>query len=244
MSFKALLLVGVIFSFLTTGTVAQDTSLIMEKYFERLGGKDKVSGVTASSERSFNWFRTSKTQNSEEATPIEVQVLTKEPVYRKFTSYDFFGNITNEFFYNDEGLTDVSKFSVRKEKTSPISVSVCSAKDLYKLYSEGHLKYYGLKEFKGNKYYVIKSDDQKRNEIFYFNQETFLLEARQFEDRPDRVDYFKDYRKTNLILHPFLFESFENDTLYYRQSTVEFMFNQEIRRTEFRYNPKSRDKEN
>jgi thiol-disulfide isomerase/thioredoxin len=170
--------------------------------------------------------------------------LIKEPYYRLFTSFDIWGNTTNRFFYNEKGLTDVSKHSIQKEKLEPVLVSICLAKDLYQLYIGGFLEYDGRENFKGKSYHVIKSNNQKQNEVYYFDEVTFLLEARRIVARPGRVDLFKDYRDTNLILHPFLFESFENEVLYYRQETVDFTFNREFDDKIFVFNEREYEEQN
>ncbi|MDZ4810484.1 MAG: hypothetical protein SGI96_19780 [Bacteroidota bacterium] len=94
----------------------QSLDFVMDNYFKNIGGESIVSTITASRETSFNWFRTQKNNDPEKSIPIKAITIIKTPFFRKFTSLDLWGNVSNEFFYNNKGQTDVSRYSVLKEK--------------------------------------------------------------------------------------------------------------------------------
>lgn len=226
--------------FFCTNTFGQSLDFVMDNYFKNIGGESIVSTITASRETSFNWFRTQKNTDPEKS--IKAVTFAKTPHFRKFTSYDIWDNVTNEFFYNDKGLTDVSKYSIHKESDKPTDVSICSAVQLLKLYQSGSLEYLGEQYIDETQYYVVSRVNEENSEWYFFNQQSFLLEAKKFSDRPDRIELYKDYKSTNLIKHPFLFEIHENGQLLYRQSTTEFEFNPEIDNEIFYFNQKEYEK--
>lgn len=222
----------------------QSLDFVMDNYFKNIGGESIVSTITASRETSFNWFRTQKNNDPEKSIPIKAITIIKTPFFRKFTSLDLWGNVSNEFFYNNKGQTDVSRYSVLKEKQKSLKVSVCSASQLLKLYRSGALKYLGEQYIGDTQYYVVSKINEENSELYFFNQQNFLFEAKKLSDRPDRIELFRDYKSTNLIQHPFLFEIHENGLLLYRQSTTDFEFNPEIDDKVFYFNQNEYEKRN
>lgn len=228
---------------ITVNVSAQTLERTMDNYFGKIGGKENVERITVLKEVSFNWFRRNAEDDPERAKPIKTMTLTMSPVYKKFVSFNDKGDPVNEFYYNEKGYVLAMGDYVEKKKIqTPVSVGIAS--DLYKWHSKQILFYDGEKSIGENDYYVIKKDDGKSIDFFYFNKKTFLLEASQLKEWPDRITYYRDYRVTNMILQPFLLESYQNDVVYYRQITDSCAFNPEINTEVFYFNEREYERRN
>lgn len=226
-----------------TCTFAQSLDQIMENYFSKIGGKEKVASINSSKETSFNWFRKNKEEDPEKARPIKTTTILREPYYKKFVSYDSKGNWDNEFFYNEKGSV-LAMGSVIQKRMGSTQVTVCTASDLLKWYEEQSLKYYGEKNLGGENYYVISKNENKDFQFYYFNKQTHLLDASQLQDWPDRITYYKEYKMTNFVLHPFLQESYQNGSIYYKQITESYEFNPVVDSKLFYFDEKEYEKRN
>ena len=216
---------------------AQSLEEVMDNYFEKICGKDKVALIRSSQEISLNWFRRKKDDDPLNAKLIKTTTILKVPYYKKFVSYDSKGNVENEFFYSKKGSVLAMGSVIQKNKVQN-PISICVASDLLESYQKKKLDYRGERNLDGENYFVIGKGEGKGAQLFYFNQKTHLLCASQLQDWPDRITYYKEYRKTNSILHPFLLESFQNQIIYYKQITDSYEFNPEIDDHIFYFNEK------
>jgi thiol-disulfide isomerase/thioredoxin len=219
---------------------AQSLDEVMNNYFKKIGGTEKVAQINSSKETSLNWFKSNQNDSPTTANSINVTTISMTPYYRKFTSFDTKGFVTNEICYNDRGVSYGTGDVITKDVTK-IKITVCIANDLLKLYKNHRLKYVGEKNLGGNSYYVISKKEDLKTEFFYFNKQTYLLEASQFQHLPLKIDYYRNYSKTNMILQPFVLESYMKDILQYRQITKEFEFNPKINKGIFYFNAKEYD---
>lgn len=215
--------------------MAQSLEPVMENFFAKIGGKEKIVQINSSKETSFNWVKTINSNDPETSKSIKTRTVIKAPYSRKFVSFDAIGNIDNEFFYNEKGAV-FAMGSVIEKKSGETKVSVCAASDLLNWYTKYKLTYIGEKMIGGEDYYKIRKDDGNNIEFFYFSKETHLLVASQLADWPDRITYYKKYEITNAIMQPFLLESYQNDVIYYKQITESYEFNPEIDSKIFYFN--------
>jgi len=215
----------------------------MEDYFVAMGGENQIYKIKSTRETSYNWFRRNSEDNPEAAHAIKTMAILLKPHFKRFVSFDKKGNWNNEFYYNDKGsVMAMGDFIQRDSKT--IDVSLCAASDLLYWYQNKKLAFIGEATIDKNRYYAIKRENKASSEVFFFNKETHLLEAKKSSDWPDKVEYYKDYRSTNLILQPFLFEIFNGDEISYRQQTVEFEFNPDVDNKIFYFNQKEYEERN
>jgi len=226
--------------FFCTESFCQSLDQVINDYFAALGGKEQVYRIKSTRVTSFNWFRRNSEDNPEDAQAIKTRTILLKPHFKQFVSFDKKGDWNNEFYYNEKGsVMAMGDFIQRDSK--PIQVSLCAATDLLDWYDLGELEFLGLEMVNGKEYYLIS---RNANQLFYFNKDTHLLVAKKNRDWPDKIEYYYDYRSTNLILQPFLFETFNGDRISYRQQTVEFEFNPEIDERIFYFNSKEYEKRN
>lgn len=236
-------LLVIMYFFLSTESFCQTVEQVIGDYFDAIGGMQQVDKIKSSKETSFNWFRKNPQDNPQETQAIKTMTILLKPHFKRFVSFDKKGSWNNEFYYNDKGsVMAMGDFIQRDSKT--IDVSLCAASDLLYWYQQQKLKFIGEDSIDKKTYYILKREDKASSEVYLFNQETHLLEARKSSDWPERIDYYKDYRSTNLILHPFLFETFNHDKVNYRQQTVEFEFNPEIEIEVFYFSQKEYEERN
>ena len=221
----------------------QSLELVMDNYFKAIGGKEKVDQIKATKEVSFNWLKHKLSGNSDSTKGIKTQTILKEPFYKNFVSFDSKGNWSNEFYYNEKGSVLAMGSIVQKGKDR-IQISLSLSSDLLKWYQSGILEYLGKDKLKGNEYDVVRKMYNGKAEHFFFNASTYLLEASKNQDWPDRLTYYSEYKKTSLILHPFLLETYEHDILVYRQISESFEYNPEINDQIFYFNEKEYEKRN
>ncbi len=222
---------------------SQSIELVMENYFEEIGGREKVAQIKASKEVSFNWFKRKPSDNPDSAKAIKTQTILREPYYKLFISYDEKGNGSNEFYYNGKGSV-MAMGSVIQKSSDRIQVSICLASDLLKWYEKNRLTYFGKDKLKGEEYDVISKTGNGKTEFFFFNTKTHLLDAYKNKDWPDRITYYSAYKESNLLSHPFLLETYDLDNLIYRQTTDSYEYNPEIDDEIFFFNEKEYDARN
>ncbi|MBP9926744.1 MAG: redoxin family protein [Cyclobacteriaceae bacterium] len=233
----------IIVCFFCTESFGQSLEQVMEDYFVAMGGENQIYKIKSTRETSYNWFRRNSEDNPEAAHAIKTMAILLKPHFKRFVSFDKKGNWNNEFYYNDKGsVMAMGDFIQRDSKT--IDVSLCAASDLLYWYQNKKLAFIGEATIDKNRYYAIKRENKASSEVFFFNKETHLLEAKKSSDWPDKVEYYKDYRSTNLILQPFLFEIFNGDEISYRQQTVEFEFNPDVDNKIFYFNQKEYEERN
>jgi thiol-disulfide isomerase/thioredoxin len=237
------IIISLLSCFFVFNSFGQTLKHIMDNYFAQIGGAEKIAIVNASEEISFNWFRISPSDDPEKAKPIRTMTVLKYPCYRRFVSYDSKGNWDNEFYYNEKGLVS-ARGSFIEKKTGQIQISVCVASDLLNWYTKNSLKYNGEDTINGKTYFVISKDVDNDTQFFFFNKDTHLLDASKSKNWPYRITYYRDYKRTNLILQPYLLESYQNDVIYYRQITEHYKFNPEIDMGIFYFNKNDYEKRN
>ncbi len=233
----------VLISFLSLCTYAQSLEQVMESFFTKIGGKEKVASIKSSKEISYNWFRRNSEDNPEKTKPIKTMTIAKEPYYKRFVSFDSKDNWTNEFYYNEKGSV-MAMGSVIEKGADPTPISICTAADMLEWYVKGKLKNHGKDRIKEEEYDVISRVENNGLEFYFFNTKTHLLDASQKAEWPGRVIRYKEYKETNLILHPFLLENYQNEIVFYSQATEVFEFNPTIDDRVFYFNEKEYEDRN
>jgi thiol-disulfide isomerase/thioredoxin len=226
---------------LSIATYGQQASDILEPYFDQIGGKETVSEMHSSKEATSSLYVHSTFTNQvsipyKKPTPISFVNVTKLPCFRKATAFDSKGEVYHVILYNDKGRTSVNGTSSVHEEKETFPVSIDPGVDLLKLYNQNKLSLIGEELKNGVLYQVIQSIDKSGDFLYYFNNDTHLLDASVNSAWPNRVTYYKDYRPTNGIMHPFIMESFDNDVMFWQQTTSSIEFNPPIDNKIFYYN--------
>lgn len=222
---------------------SQSLVLVMENYFKMIGGSDKVAQINASKEVSFNWFKRKQSDNPDSSNSTKTQTILREPLYKRFISFDEKGNWSNEFYYNEKGSV-LAMGSVIQKSSDRIEVSACLSRDLLKWYEKNKLKYLWKENFNGQEYDVVSKTDNGKTEFFFFNTKTHLLDASKNKDWPDRITYYSVYKETNFISHPFLVETYDHDDVIYRKTTETFEYNPVINNKIFFFNESEYEERN
>jgi thiol-disulfide isomerase/thioredoxin len=213
-------------------TYCQEASEILEPYFLAIGGKEMIAQMQASKESSTGLFIPSvlaldPNPLAKQPDPLNLVVVTKLPCFQSFIVFDSKGAIFRRTRYNEKGrVTEADQF-VSKEPTVT-QVTIDPGVDLLRLYMDKKLSFEREEIKNGISYLVVLSKETNGNFHYYFNGVTHLLDASVNLEWPTRIKYYKDYRQTNGILHPFLVESYQNDVLYYQNITTSMEFNPAI----------------
>lgn len=243
--FSRLFMIRIVFviCLFCTDTFGQSLELVMNNYFIAVGGKNQVTKIKSTKETTFNWFRRNSEDTPEKGQAIKTMTISSVPYFKRFVSFDKKGNWNNEFYYNEKGSVIAMGDYIQRD-SKPIKLSLCAATDLLELYVNKKLEFLRLDTIDKKVCYIIEKADSGSSEFFYFNRESHLLVAKKYSNWPDRIDFYRDYRSTNLILHPFLFETFNGGRIGYKQQTIEFEFNPEIDKKIFYFNQKEYEKRN
>lgn len=229
---RLLLSLFTFFNCFSTTAFSQEVTEIMEPYFKAIGGKEKIAELKAVKEAytvaNLNQLTAKKAGDSTgKSAPLSIVLVTQLPYYQNSTAYDSRGRAFHTILCNEKGRINVVG-DVVFEKKGKISVSTDISAELLELYNDKRLSFEREEVRSGITYQVIKSKEKEGNVLYYFNNDSHLLDATVKVSWPNRIYYYKDYRPTNGVMYSFLREGYDNNVLFWQHISSSIEFNPAI----------------
>lgn len=212
-----------------TSSFGQDVKIIVDRYFESIGGRDYIETLKTSSVsyKSFNFYPKKDTSYVETK-----QILPNSQVRRTYYS----GKLKYESIISRDSLsfflTEPYPSKITTYSQQPISLDPST--EILRLYKSNNLKYSKADSLNGIPCQVLRtnysSDPKKPNKLFYFDNQTGLLVAQKVNDN---VTYYTDYRKVKSLLYPFIHEQYLNTLLLNRDIYDKVDFNIDLKPDDF-----------
>lgn len=197
-------------TFIATLTLAQDASAILEKYFERIGGIERLNSIQASSIKYHSINFLPKVDTSYFVTISKLPHFSRSEYYAPgkvtATSETFQNEKENVTRFYDMGMEHKGKLHTPTLSTPHHLLAIYRTKGFKKSKNEtvSGKPCYGI---------VSKHKPPSVNSVYYFDQSTGDLVASSREDLENDITYYLDQRSINGVIVPFATEYFLNDQL-------------------------------
>lgn len=222
------LLLFIIFTTSCFGSVCQDMTSVVQKYFQSVGGRNSIEQIKTSNltYKSYSFYPKKDTSYIETK-----QIFPNNQISRH---YYINGKLKYESIIKDDSLNlyVIEPYPNKIANSFKGSVFPDPSTEILLLYVSRKLTYATPESLNEVEYQVLKTnytaDLKKPNKTFYFDKGTGILVAQKVNDN---ITYFKDYRSVQSVLYPFLQEHYLHSNLLTTDiyAKVEFNINLDIR---------------
>lgn len=209
----------------SSNVFGQDVNSILEKYFDAIGGKEKVASLSSAQKKFFAFSLTGKKDTSLCITAERLPSSRHDETYSADQKTLIF-----EYFSNDKGGQNIfyHPFQMVVDNLAKKDVELSIHSAIYQSFLQNKLKLKKDRIIGGDTCYSMlnKIKYNGANTItYYIDKRTYLLKASSTDFTENNITFYEDYRETNGPSIPFIEEYYLNNNLITRTVYESVSFN-------------------